>query len=266
MSFKFIFDLEFEHLNCFKMKCEVQKPVSLESSFDLVMEKTSPIYSYFAKDIKDNKRLCNYCPKFISVSLNSCSYSSLNQNFLQNFVTNLKNHLKSNHNKKFATFEQEQKLYEEQKQSKKRHIERGKDEGPLPKQPRIDVAFDQTLEDCVELVTAHGIPFSTFDHAAMRQILKRSQPKVSNCKEPNTKNVREEVLRKSKMQVAELKRVLKGQMISLKIDFATCQSRSFFGVTAQFFSQNKVFFRKMYKCYCHKCQELHQISTGFLWC
>jgi hypothetical protein len=65
--------------------------------------------------------------------------------------------------------------------------EKGNDDEPLSQQSKINVVFDQTLEyilqDCVKLVTAHGLPFATFDHALMRQIFKKSQPKTSTFKE-----------------------------------------------------------------------------------
>jgi hAT family C-terminal dimerisation region len=110
--------------------------------------------------------------------------------------------------------------------------------------------------DCVELVTANGCPLSLFDAPAMKRILKRGEVKGAKSKQPNSKNVREEVLITSKKQESDLKNLLKNQLISLKIDFATCQGRSFLGVTMQSYIQKQIYHRLLV------CKEVNESHTG----
>lgn len=135
-----------------------------------------------------------------------------------------------------------------EKESSKRKLQQSDCDSNLKsKQRKIsEFATDPNMEDCVELATIHGRPFTLFEDKPMQRILGRATTS-SKSTVINSTNVKNAVHLKAEQERAIVKSMIKNKMICLKIDYATCRGRSFFGVTVQFWDgvQNVA---KLLKC------------------
>lgn len=98
------------------------------------------------------------------------------------------------------------------------------------------------LDACVRLVTIHGRPFSLLDDEAFRDIINMIP---GQSQQLNAHKVRDVIAEKAISVINEIKAEIKGRVVSLKIDAATCMSRSFLGINMQFIKNNKIQIRTL---------------------
>lgn len=146
----------------------------------------------------------------------------------QTITCNLIRHLQRKH-------PEQHKEYEDAEKAKKDLVHQNlkRKRTSDPKQPKI-TDFTGTavvMNTCVDLAVHRGIAFKTFDQPEMRNLTKYAKagiedksPKVINAE--NVKAAISERAAKERLEVAEM---LKGKVVSLMADFATCERRSFFG-------------------------------------
>lgn len=104
---------------------------------------------------------------------------------------------------------------------------------PDPKQHKISdyTGTEVVLKYCVDLAVHHAIPFQTFNHPPMQALIKFAKlgggdksPKVVNAE-----NVKIALSKQATQKRVEIRKLLKGKLVNLMADFATCERRSFFG-------------------------------------
>lgn len=90
---------------------------------------------------------------------------------------------------------------------------------------------DVVMPLCVVLVTECGRPFSIFDDAPMKELIRlgRKSTKEEESLVVNATNVREAVLKEYKELKNKLRGTFRGKIVSLSADMATCQQRCFIG-------------------------------------
>lgn len=85
------------------------------------------------------------------------------------------------------------------------------------------------MKHCVDLVTVSGRPFKIFSDPPMKAILALAAISAKPQQTLNATNIQKAVLETAKEKRAETIEMLKGKMLSLMLDMATCMQRSFLG-------------------------------------
>ncbi|XP_076284711.1 uncharacterized protein LOC143211135 [Lasioglossum baleicum] len=97
---------------------------------------------------------------------------------------------------------------------------------------------EKLLDNCVNLVTVHGRPFSLINDTAFQDIIKMI-PSISRSP-ISSQEVRNAVKIKANLFRDMLNKKLNGKLLSLKIDTATCMDRSFLGINVQYLDGVKI--------------------------
>ena len=88
---------------------------------------------------------------------------------------------------------------------------------------------------CMKLVTIHGRPLSLIDDEAFRSIVAMTPQKEIIY----AHKVRDRIRAESDIIRQSIQEEIKGKLISLKVDAATCMGRSFLGLNIQFIKAKK---------------------------
>lgn len=95
---------------------------------------------------------------------------------------------------------------------------------------------------CVRLITTHGRPLSLIDNDAFRditQIINFQKEKI------NSHKVRDALIEQAIEVRRKITEGVKGKLICLKVDAATCMGRSFLGINTQFMKDDKLHVRTL---------------------
>ncbi|RXN29857.1 Zinc finger BED domain-containing [Labeo rohita] len=104
----------------------------------------------------------------------------------------------------------------------------------------------ECLKDArIELVTVNGRPFTLMENAGFRKIIEPLQNAMGNNFVINSSNIRDMVSSVAQEGREELKNDLKGRLLMLKIDSATCRDRSVLGVNVQYTDGEKTVLRTL---------------------
>ncbi|KAL0189695.1 hypothetical protein M9458_016794, partial [Cirrhinus mrigala] len=104
----------------------------------------------------------------------------------------------------------------------------------------------ECLKDaCIELVTVNGRPFTLMEDTGFRKIIEPLQNAMGNNFVINSSNIRDMVSSVAQEGREELKNDLKGRLLMLKIDSATCRDRSVLGVNVQYTDGEKIVLRTL---------------------
>lgn len=92
--------------------------------------------------------------------------------------------------------------------------------------------ISRVLQTCAKMAVEDGISFSSFDKKNMKEMTSWSKlgAKDSSRKVINAENVKDTVRKLAAHEREELKRNIRGKLINLSADLATCESRSFLGM------------------------------------
>ena len=83
----------------------------------------------------------------------------------------------------------------------------------------------------IEAVTKNGLPFSVFEKSALQKMLHPVLSKVGVSL--NRKPLRELTLKMAKERITKMKEMVKGHLLSLKVDLCTRKGRHFIGINIQ---------------------------------
>jgi len=139
----------------------------------------------------------------------------------------LKTHIQNNHKDAWNQYE----IAENSKAQKRTSTDSTTETVPT-KQLKIGNFFsDSLMDDCVDLVTINARPFEIFNDKGMKNIIKkaRGNDPVKKFHAINPANVKQSVIQKASDSRKLLRKELNKKMLSLKLDFATCMYRSFYG-------------------------------------
>lgn len=148
--------------------------------------------------------------------------------FQGTYVTNLKRHIIKKH----------LELYVEERES----IEKRDEEKSCEEKKTFSVKFsiEEVTNACIEFVTNDFQPFSLFDSHAFR-VLTEQIFKGLHMSPISSTNIMNYVTEKYLYMKSEIKKLIKGRMISLKMDIATRHERSLLGINIQLINNNKIF-------------------------
>lgn len=87
------------------------------------------------------------------------------------------------------------------------------------------------MQLAIDLTIRKGLSFSTFDSKDMRKliILAKKGAGDDSRQVVNAENVKKSLKELARLKRDELKKLLKGKIINITADFATCERRSFLG-------------------------------------
>lgn len=105
--------------------------------------------------------------------------------------------------------------------------------GSSPKQVKITsyTGLSKILHTAVNLAVHNGVPFSIFDVPDMRVLTTQAKIGIGDesARVVSSSNVKMAIKEIAKEKRDELRQLLKGKVINLTADFATCERRSFLG-------------------------------------
>lgn len=107
-------------------------------------------------------------------------------------------------------------------------------------------SFQKVMENCVKLVTIHGRPFSIFNDEAFKELIEMIQYDKEEIDQViNIHTVKMQVLMQSEKIKDIIRAEIKGRLICLKLDSATCMDRSFLGVNVQYIKDDEIILRTL---------------------
>lgn len=109
----------------------------------------------------------------------------------------------------------------------------------------IQLNPDVLKDACIELVTVNGRPFTLMEDTGFRKIIDPLQQAIGNDFTINSSNIRDMVSSVAQVGREKLKNELKGRLLMLKIDSATCRDRSVLGVNVQYTDGEKIVLRTL---------------------
>ena len=98
------------------------------------------------------------------------------------------------------------------------------------------------MDACVRLITIHGRPFSFIDDDAFQDIINAILSQKGTI---NSHKLRDAIAEEAIDVKRKIKEEIKGKLISLKVDGATCLGRSFLGINIQFMKDGKIHIRTL---------------------
>ena len=98
------------------------------------------------------------------------------------------------------------------------------------------------MDACVRLITIHGRPFSFIDDDAFQDIINAIPSQKGTI---NSHKLRDAIAEEAIDVKRKIKEEIKGKLISLKVDGATCLGRSFLGINIQFMKDGKIHIRTL---------------------
>lgn len=98
---------------------------------------------------------------------------------------------------------------------------------------------------CVNLVTVHGRPFSIIEDLAFKNIISMTGISPREAQSLNSHSIKMFVSQAAEIKRSEIAAAIKGRMISLKVDSATRLDRSFFAVNAQYILDGKILVKNL---------------------
>lgn len=98
---------------------------------------------------------------------------------------------------------------------------------------------------CTQLVTVHGRPLAMIEDEAFQKIINLVLPSNADVKQINQKSIKEHVCETAYKMKHKLQEEIKHQMISLKIDSATCTERKFIGINIQYIKNSEIVVRNL---------------------
>lgn len=104
----------------------------------------------------------------------------------------------------------------------------------------IQLNPDVLKDACKELVTVNGRPFTLMEDTGFRKIIEPIQQAIGNDFVINSLNIRDMVSSVAHVGREKLKNELKGRLLMLKIDSATCRDRSVLGINVQYTDGEKM--------------------------
>lgn len=102
---------------------------------------------------------------------------------------------------------------------------------------------EKLINCCIRLVTVHGRPFELLEDEAFKEILSIISPHYTEI--ANTKKIKPLVTDKAYEIKDKISAELKGMLISLKMDSATCNDRQFIGINAQYMKKSTIVIRNL---------------------
>ncbi|RVE42487.1 hypothetical protein evm_012859 [Chilo suppressalis] len=109
---------------------------------------------------------------------------------------------------------------------------------------------------CVNLVTVHGRPFSMIDDLAFRNIISMISINSREAQSLNSHSIKQFVSQIAEKKRADIAADIRGRMISIKVDSATRLDRSFFAVNTQYIVDGSIHIKHL------GVVELHARSTA----
>jgi hypothetical protein len=98
------------------------------------------------------------------------------------------------------------------------------------------ITISPVMQLAVNLAVRKGLSFSTFDSKDMRKLLVMAKKGASDSSKlvVNSENVKKSLKETAKIKKDEIRNKLKGRVLSITADFATCERRSFLGKFSKF--------------------------------
>lgn len=171
---------------------------------------SAPVRRYFSYDSSSQK--------------NCCLVSDCGQLLADN-TSNLERHLQRSHPDQYALLHVYKLQTPQQKRKKNCTF-------------HVQMSPDELTSACVEIATVNGRPFTVFDDSGFKKlidpILKGMKTTLGDNIVITPSTIRDQVQVAAAEERAQIRESVKGKLISLKLDIATCHDRSFLGVNIQY--------------------------------
>lgn len=137
----------------------------------------------------------------------------------------MKRHLQRNHLKYFKIVDEKDR----KNSAKSKRLESTLKNGLTQKKFTDFVAIPPIMTIAVNLAVRNGLSFSVFDSEDMKKLidLAKTGAQDSSTRKVNPENVKKSLAETSQILKNQLKRDLRGKILSITADFATCERRSF---------------------------------------
>ncbi|GLV36174.1 hypothetical protein CBL_21482, partial [Carabus blaptoides fortunei] len=186
--------------------------------------KTNASRNFFKYDKTEKQNICNVCGTSIK----------------GDHAANLERHLKRHHNDEFQNVQQKKKtklnIQDESSPSPQGTLAK------FAKSEFVKVKLNKEIvrEACIELITVNGCSFEMLEYSGFQKILNPIVTAIDNNFSVNSENIKLLIPETALKIIAQINRVLKKKMISLKIDIASRLNRSILGINAQLIIDGKI--------------------------
>jgi len=182
------------------------------------------VFTKFSYNIENQANICKLC----------------NTELKSSHPENLMRHLKRKHPQHFEEIDIKRK----QKKAKTTDIQQSSLHSfisvSVKETINIKTSADTLINACVEMVTKNGRPLAAIEDSGFRKIIDPILNALKNKTTINRHNIVDEINKKAKILIEDIKLMVKDTIISLKVDSASRLDRSILGLNAQFIHNAKI--------------------------